>query len=147
MHYSKRVCHFINSSWKLCLDQLNCVKMAAFHIYVHSEKQKSLKGPSQESRLGGDGSHIVSGKKFPVGKGSERRCIVVMQQPVLLSPKFGSKSFHILMQSPLNVRVVSGIDCLVCQHEFYVSNPPNSKENDEHALDFVLQLSYLFRAQ
>jgi hypothetical protein len=28
------------------------------------------------------------------------RCVVVMQQPVLLLPKFGAKSLHIFTQSP-----------------------------------------------
>jgi hypothetical protein len=42
----------------------------------------------------------VPGKKFPGGKGIVRRCVVVMQQPVLLSPKFGAKSSHIFTQSP-----------------------------------------------
>jgi hypothetical protein len=40
-----------------------------------------------------DGSHVVFGKKFPGEKESERRCIVMMQQPsVPLSPKFRVKS-------------------------------------------------------
>jgi hypothetical protein len=32
-------------------------------------------------------------KKFPVEKGGVRRCVVMMQQPVLLSPEFGAKCF------------------------------------------------------
>jgi hypothetical protein len=35
------------------------------------------------------------GQIFPGEKGSVKRSIVVMQQPVLLSPKFGAKSSHI----------------------------------------------------
>jgi hypothetical protein len=49
--------------------------------------------------MGGDDSH-VSGKKFSGEKGSERQCIVMMQQPVLLLQKFEAKSLHIFMQSP-----------------------------------------------
>jgi hypothetical protein len=37
----------------------------------------------------GEGSHVVFGKKFPGEKGGMRQCTVVMQQPVLSSPKFG----------------------------------------------------------
>jgi hypothetical protein len=48
----------------------------------------------------GDDSHVVFRQKFPGEKGSVRRCIVVMQQPVVLSPKFGVKSSHIFTQSP-----------------------------------------------
>jgi hypothetical protein len=39
-------------------------------------------------------------KKFPGEKGSVKRCVVVMQQLVFLSPKFGMKSSHIFTQSP-----------------------------------------------
>jgi hypothetical protein len=35
------------------------------------------------------------GQNFPGEKGSERRCAVVKQQPVLLSSKFGKQSSHI----------------------------------------------------
>jgi hypothetical protein len=48
----------------------------------------------------GDDSHVGFGKKFPGEKGSGRLCIVMMQQPVLLLPKFWVKSSHILMQLP-----------------------------------------------
>jgi hypothetical protein len=44
-------------------------------------------------------SHVVFGQTFPGGKGSVRQCIVMMQQPVLLSPKFEAKSSHIFTQS------------------------------------------------
>jgi hypothetical protein len=37
----------------------------------------------------------------------------VMQQPVLLWPKFGAKSSHSFTRSPQNVTVVCGVDCLV----------------------------------
>jgi hypothetical protein len=70
----------------------------------------------------GDDSHVL-GQKFTVGKGSERRCVVVMQQPFVLSPKFGGKYSHIFTQSTCNVTVVCGIDCLDCQDKFFVSNP------------------------
>jgi hypothetical protein len=35
---------------------------------------------------------------------------------------------------------------LTCQDEFFVNNPP-VKENDEHALDFVLHMFRLFRSR
>jgi hypothetical protein len=73
-------------------------------------------------------------------------CVVAMQQPVLLSPKFEAKSSHIFTQSPWNVTVVCGTDCLACQDEFFVNNPLDVKENDGHALDFALHLFRLFRS-
>jgi hypothetical protein len=90
-----------------------------------------------------DDSHVASGSSFPGEKGSVILCVVVKLQQVLLSPKFGSKSSHIFTQSPLNFTVVCGIDCLTCQGEFFKNNSL-AKENDEHALDFTLQLSHLF---
>jgi hypothetical protein len=42
----------------------------------------------------GDEGHVVLGQKFACEKGSVRRCIVMIQQPVLLSPKFGAVFTH-----------------------------------------------------
>jgi hypothetical protein len=50
--------------------------------------------------VGGDESHVVFSQKFPGDKGSVKRCVVTMQQPVLSSPNFAAKSSHIFMQSP-----------------------------------------------
>jgi hypothetical protein len=48
---------------------------------------------TDKSRMGfGTTVMLFLVKKFPAEKGSVRWCIVVMQQPVLLSPKFGVKS-------------------------------------------------------
>jgi hypothetical protein len=58
-----------------------------------------------------------------------------------LSPEIGVKSKHIFTQSPQNTAVVCGIDCLACQDKFFVNNPLDAKENDEHFLDFALYLS------
>jgi hypothetical protein len=44
----------------------------------------------------------------------------------------------------VNVTAVCGIDCLACQDIFFVNNPLNVKQNDEHALYFALHLSCLF---
>jgi hypothetical protein len=73
--------------------------MVAFKFCLQSGKQRKVAG-SQVRRVGwaGDDSHVVFGQKFPGEKGSVRRCVVVMQQSVLLSPKFGPKSWHIFTQ-------------------------------------------------
>jgi hypothetical protein len=44
----------------------------------------------------------------------------------------------------IKVTVESGMGRLTCQKEFFVNNPLDVKENDEHALDFALHLSCLF---
>jgi hypothetical protein len=62
--------------------------MAAFQLYLQAGKQKSKVVVDYDS-------HVVFGGEFPGGKGSMRRCIVLMQQPVLLSPMFGATSSHI----------------------------------------------------
>jgi hypothetical protein len=49
-------------------------------------------GETENSKVGGDDSNVVFGQKFPGEKGSVRWCIDMMQQPVILSPNFGSKS-------------------------------------------------------
>jgi hypothetical protein len=46
-----------------------------------------------------DDSHVVFGQKFPGEKASARMCFVVMQQPVLLLPKFRAKSSYIFLHS------------------------------------------------
>jgi hypothetical protein len=50
-------------------------------------------GQTEKSRVD------AGGQKFPGEKGSLIQCIVVMQQPILLLPKFGVKSSHIFIQS------------------------------------------------
>jgi hypothetical protein len=87
----------------------------------------------------GDMSHVVFGQK-----GSVRWWVVMLQQPILLSPKFREKSSHICMQSLQNVTVICGIGYLACQDEFFVNNPLDVKGSDEHAPDFTLRLSRHF---
>jgi hypothetical protein len=88
-------------------------------------------------------SHVVLGQKFPSEKGNVRWCTIVVQQPLLLWPKFGAKSLHNFTQSLYNVTAVRRIGCLACQDKFFVNSPLNLKENDEHSLNFALQLSHM----
>jgi hypothetical protein len=55
-------------------------------------------GVTEESKLGGDDSHIVFGQKFPSEKGSVKRCLVVMQQPDV--DKVRDEIFAHITQSP-----------------------------------------------
>jgi hypothetical protein len=97
---------------------------------------------TEKSGVGGD-SLVVFDQKFPGEKKNVTRRVVVMQQPVLLSPKFGQKSSYTVTQLPSNVTTVCGIDCLACQA--CQNNLLDIKENEEHALGFTLHLSRLFR--
>jgi hypothetical protein len=114
-------CEGVQDRLRFCLDRLSCVKMMAFQFYLQLGEQR---------RVGREGneSNFLSGQEFPGGNGSARRCVVVMKQPVFLSPKFATKSSYIFTQSPLNVTVVCGIDCLVFQNEFFVNNPLDEKK-------------------
>jgi hypothetical protein len=49
MQRSQHFCHFLNASWKSCsvrvfsLDNLNCVKVAAFQFYLQLRKQRKVR--------------------------------------------------------------------------------------------------------
>jgi hypothetical protein len=88
-----------------------------------------------------DDSHVF-GQKLP-GKKGRVKLYVVMQQPILLSPNIGAKSLHNFTQSPLNVTIVCGIDCLVCQDEFCVNNSPLMLKK---MFSMILTLFYTFLA-
>jgi hypothetical protein len=66
--------------------------MAAFQFYLQLRKQRKV-------GWAGDNSHVVFGQQFSGEKVSLRWCVVMMQQPVFLLAKFGTKSSHIFMQS------------------------------------------------
>jgi hypothetical protein len=84
-------CEGIQHRLRFCLKHLNYVKMVAFKFYLQLGKQRKVEWVRDNNQ--------VFGEKFPGEKGSVRRCVVMMQQPVLLLPKFGAKSSHIFMQS------------------------------------------------
>jgi hypothetical protein len=130
-------CDGVRHRLRFCLHHPNCVKMGAFQFRLLSGKQRKV-GCLQPTVI------LFWIKKLSVEKGSVSRCFVMMQQSVFLSPKLGAKSWPIFMQSPQNVTVVCGIDCLDCQNELFVHNPLDVKENDEHALDFDLRPSLPF---
>jgi hypothetical protein len=100
MYRSKRACHVpkcipqrvfcegVEHRLRFRLDELNCVKMAAFLCYIQSGKHRRVgRGQVVGGGWVGDESHVLFGKKkFLVWK--VRSCFVVMQKPVILLPKF-----------------------------------------------------------
>jgi hypothetical protein len=98
--------HFLNASLKSCSVRMFSTAYKSASItsaqsecsYLQSGKQKTRKGPNEASKVCGDDSHLAFCQKFPGEKVSVRRCVVVVQQPVPLLPKFGAKSSHILTQ-------------------------------------------------
>jgi hypothetical protein len=51
-----------------------------------------------------DDNHFVFRQKLLGEDGSVRRCVVMVKQPGLFSPKFGETSSHVFTQSPQNQR-------------------------------------------
>jgi hypothetical protein len=81
-------CYGVQHRLQFCLDHLSCVKMAAFQFYLQPRKKRKVGWV-------GDDRHVVFDKKVPGEKGSVRRCVVVVQEAVLMSPKLGVKSSHL----------------------------------------------------
>jgi hypothetical protein len=88
-------CEDVQCHLQFCLSYLSCVKATVSSIM---ETEKSLRGPSQASRVVGNDSHVVFGNKFPGEKESVKWCVVVMQQVVVSLSKFRAKSLHVFMQ-------------------------------------------------
>jgi hypothetical protein len=68
----------------------------------------------------------------------------MVKQPGLFLPQFGATSSHVFRQSPQNVAVEPRIHSLACLDKFFVHNPLDVKERDDHALDIAYHLSCLF---
>jgi hypothetical protein len=64
MHPEIVICEAVQHRLRFCLDRVNCVKMAAFQLYLQSENQRKV------GRMG-DGSHVVFGKKKSLVKKKE----------------------------------------------------------------------------
>jgi hypothetical protein len=138
----------INASWRLCSVRVFDTVCNSVWITSSVSKWRPFSfilnwGYRKVGWVGGD-SHVVSGKKFPGEKGSVRLCVVMMQQAVLFVTKVWGEVFAHFHAITIKVIVVCRIDCLACRGEFFVNNPLHVRENDEHVLDFALQLSCLF---
>ena len=92
----------------------------------------------------GDDSHFVSRLKLLGEDGSVRRGVVMVKQPGLISPKFGTTSSHVFTQSLQNLAAEPGIHSLACWDKYFGHNPLDVKESDDHALDIAFRLSGLF---
>jgi hypothetical protein len=93
-------CFLLNASWKWCSVRVCSTAWDSASITSIVSKWRHFSYHLQSWKLGevgwvGTTVIMFWVKKFPCENGSVRRCVVVMQQPVLLSPKFGAKSSHI----------------------------------------------------
>ena len=79
----------------------------------------------------GDNSNFVFHQKLVGEDGSVRRCIVMVKQPGLFSPKLGTMSSHFFIQSPQNFAVEPGIHSLACWDRFFMHSPLDVKESDD----------------
>jgi len=92
----------------------------------------------------GDDSHFVFRQKLLGEDGNVRWGVVIVKQPHLFSLKFGAMSSHVFMQLLQNVAAEPRIHSLLCWDKFFVHNPLDVKESDDHALNIAFHLSGLF---
>jgi len=92
----------------------------------------------------GDDSHFVFCQKLLGEDRSVRWGVVMVKQLGLFSPKFGETSLHFFTHSPQNIAVEPGIHNLACWDKFFVHNPLDIKESDNHALNIAFHLSGFF---
>jgi hypothetical protein len=120
---------------RFCFDQLTCVKMAEFQFQLQWRKQKKLGWVGEKS--------CFFFLKFPGDKGSVRRCVAVMQQPVLLLPSLRtfSRNRRKTSQYVYEELIIWPV------WTNYLWTVPLMSKNDKHALDFALHLSRLFRCR
>ena len=88
-------------------------------------------------------SQFIFRQKLLGEDGCVRRDVVMVKQPGLFSPKFGATSPHFFTQSPQNIAVERRIHSSACWDKFFVHNPLNVKESDDHALDIAFHPSGL----
>jgi hypothetical protein len=92
MRRYQRFCHFLNASWKsysvrvfsTACDSATITSFVSkwwFFSFIFNQGNRKV-------GLVGKTVMLFLVKKIPVEKGSVRRFVVVMQKPVLLSPKF-----------------------------------------------------------
>jgi len=87
----------------------------------------------------GDKSNFAFRQKLLGEDGSVRRGVVMVKQP-----KLGAMSSHFFTQSPQNFAVEPGIHSSAYWDKFFVHNPLDVKESDDHALEISFHLSSLF---
>jgi hypothetical protein len=131
-------CESVQYHLRFCLDHFNCVKMAAFQCYFQSGKQRKRKA------VGTIAMFLI--KKFPGGKGSLRPVRFCAASASCFVAKVRGGVFSHFHAVAVKRHSSMRIDCLACQDELFVNNHLDVKENDEHALDFTLHMSCLFRS-
>ena len=92
----------------------------------------------------GDDSHFVFRQRLLGEDRSVRQGVVMVKQPGLFPPKFGRMSSHAFTQSLQNVAVEPRIHSLAFWDKFFMHNPLDIKESDDHALGIAFHMSGLF---
>jgi hypothetical protein len=92
----------------------------------------------------GEDSRFVFRQKQLDEDGNVRRCVVMVKQSGLFSPKFGAMSSHVFTQSTQKVAVEPEIHSSACWDKFFVHNPLEVQESYNHAFNNAFQLSDLF---
>lgn len=114
-----------------CLDQLNRVKPAAFQFDLQERRKVAV---DQVMRVGwvGETLMLFLVKKCSWWSRNVRRSLHSSWcNSQLFSRRCsGTASAHIFKQSPQNVRVEVGINCLASCGKFFVLNPHDVEAND-----------------
>ena len=92
----------------------------------------------------GDNSNFVFSQKLLGEDGNVSQYVVMVKQPSVFSPKLGTMSSHFFTQSPQNLAVELGIHSLTSWDKFFMHNPLDVKESDEHTLDIAFHPFGLF---
>jgi hypothetical protein len=135
---------FLNTSWKSCsVGVLSTACDSATNISIVSKwRLFSLSSIGKTKKVGWEGDEsCCCHQKFPDEKVNVRRYVVVMQQPVFFVAKVRGEVFTHFRAVAVKVTVVCGVDYLECQEEFFLNNPLEVKQNDEHTLNFALTLN------
>jgi hypothetical protein len=91
-------------------------------------------------------SHVVFGEKLPGEKGSVRWCVVMMNSQFIWR-QFWGRGLLLFSHSRRKASYkCAELTVWPARTILFANNPFDVKESDEHALDFALHLSHLFRS-
>jgi hypothetical protein len=91
----------------------------------------------------GNNNHVVSHRLCGFQRCLNRR-VVVMKEPVVVTPKFRSFSSHIFSQASQNITVKVRVYHSARRNKFTVNNSLHIEKNNEHALCWTSHLPRLF---
>jgi len=92
----------------------------------------------------GDNTIFFCSQKLLGVEGSVSRCVVMVNQPGLFSPKFGTMSSHFFHAVSAKLRSRTRNSQFGLLGQILYANPLDVKESDDHALQIAFHPSGLF---